>query len=321
MIIYKTINLVNGKFYIGQDTHNNPSYLGSGTILKQAIKKYGRKYFVKEILEQCSNQNELNEREKYWIQQTRALELGYNLAEGGFGVSNMSDEIKQKISKSKTGKKMSEATRQKMSVVSRGRKVSEETKRKLREINTGKKLSIEHRQKLREINTGKKLSEEHKRKIGEKSKLYRHSEESKQKIKLANTGKIRSQETKRKISDNSKNKKLSDRHKQILLSFAVGNQWNKGRKHTAEAKQKISMASFGRTHSDETKKLLSDIQTTRKKVCQIDPETKQTIRIYKSIYSAVKETGINRSNLSTCLNHPTIRPNAGGYEWKFYTGE
>lgn len=321
MIIYKTTNLINGKFYIGQDTHNNPSYLGSGTILKQAIKKYGREHFIKEILEQCDTQAELNEREKYWIQETHALELGYNLAEGGFGVSNMSDDIKQKISKSKIGKKMSDATRQKMSIIFRGRKVSEETKRKLREINTGKKLSAEHKQKLREKRLGTKLTEEQKRKIGEKSKLYRHSEESKQKIRLANTGRKHSEITKQKIGEKSKNKKISEQHKQLLRSFALGNQWNKGRKHTEEVKQKIANASRGRTHSEETKKLLSDLQTTRKKVCQIDPTTKEIVKIYDSIYSAVNETKINRANVSTCLNHPTVRPNAGGYEWKFYTGE
>lgn len=40
MIIYKTTNLINNKIYIGQDKNNNPKYLGSGDLLKKAIKKY-----------------------------------------------------------------------------------------------------------------------------------------------------------------------------------------------------------------------------------------------------------------------------------------
>jgi hypothetical protein len=35
MIIYKTTNLVNGKYYVGKDEKNNPEYLGSGKILEQ----------------------------------------------------------------------------------------------------------------------------------------------------------------------------------------------------------------------------------------------------------------------------------------------
>lgn len=51
MVIYKTTNLVNEKFYVGKDIKNNPNYLGSGLILKNAINKYGIENFKKEILE------------------------------------------------------------------------------------------------------------------------------------------------------------------------------------------------------------------------------------------------------------------------------
>lgn len=85
MIIYKTTNLLNGKFYIGKDEKNNPKYLGSGKILKLAINKNGVENFKKEILEECPTKKELNEREKYWITKLSATTLGYNIAEGGTG--------------------------------------------------------------------------------------------------------------------------------------------------------------------------------------------------------------------------------------------
>lgn len=44
-IIYKTTNLVNGKIYVGQTTRDDENYLGSGSVLLQAVKKYGRKKF------------------------------------------------------------------------------------------------------------------------------------------------------------------------------------------------------------------------------------------------------------------------------------
>jgi hypothetical protein len=87
MIIYKTTNLLNGKYYIGLDTRNNPNYLGSGKILKQAIRKSGRDNFKKEILEKCNTLEELRCREIYWIlyYNSRDSKVGYNIAEGGKG--------------------------------------------------------------------------------------------------------------------------------------------------------------------------------------------------------------------------------------------
>src|ERR1035437_9505393 len=85
MIIYKTTNLINGKYYVGKDEKNNPEYLGSGKILKLAINKNGRKNFKKEVLETCETREELNEREKFWINVLSATTLGYNIADGGTG--------------------------------------------------------------------------------------------------------------------------------------------------------------------------------------------------------------------------------------------
>jgi hypothetical protein len=62
--IYKTTNLVNGKAYIGK--HNGAltdDYLGSGTLLKCAIEKYGRENFKKEILYISKNEEENREKE------------------------------------------------------------------------------------------------------------------------------------------------------------------------------------------------------------------------------------------------------------------
>lgn len=95
MVIYKTTNLLNGKYYIGKDEKNNPDYLGSGKILKAAINKNGRDYFKKEILEICKTREILNDREKYWIESLSATTLGYNITEGGTGGRTKFNEIYQ----------------------------------------------------------------------------------------------------------------------------------------------------------------------------------------------------------------------------------
>jgi group I intron endonuclease len=85
MIIYKTTNKLNGKIYIGQDKNNNPYYFGSGKKLQRAIHKYGKENFIKEILEECKNEDHMNEREIYWISfyKSQDRKFGYNISEGG----------------------------------------------------------------------------------------------------------------------------------------------------------------------------------------------------------------------------------------------
>ena len=91
MVIYKTTNLVNGKIYVGQDLNNNPDYIGSGAVLRKAIKKYGIDNFKKDILEFCSSKEELDDREIYWIKELNAVINGYNITNGGTGGDTISN--------------------------------------------------------------------------------------------------------------------------------------------------------------------------------------------------------------------------------------
>lgn len=69
-IIYCTVNRINGKMYVGSDTHNRSleEYAGSGVLIKKAVKKYGIENFVKIVLEEADNQI-LREREDAWLKQ------------------------------------------------------------------------------------------------------------------------------------------------------------------------------------------------------------------------------------------------------------
>ena len=46
--LYITTNLVNGKKYIGQTTSSRKNYIGSGSVIMAAIKKYGKENFLRE---------------------------------------------------------------------------------------------------------------------------------------------------------------------------------------------------------------------------------------------------------------------------------
>jgi len=73
MVIYKTTNKLNGKWYIGKDANNRTHYLGSGKAITAAIKKYGPSNFEKTILEECNSLVSLSLQEKYWIAVTNAV--------------------------------------------------------------------------------------------------------------------------------------------------------------------------------------------------------------------------------------------------------
>lgn len=101
--IYITTNHINGRKYIGQKKYdkrgNWKEYLGSGIILTQAINKYGKKNFSKEIIEECESKEELNKREKYWIAYYDAVnsKMFYNIASGGDGGNTLSGYTKEQM--------------------------------------------------------------------------------------------------------------------------------------------------------------------------------------------------------------------------------
>lgn len=66
--IYKTTNLVNGMIYIGRhmaEAFELEKYIGSGTVLKRAINKYGIENFKCELIETAETKDELNRKERY----------------------------------------------------------------------------------------------------------------------------------------------------------------------------------------------------------------------------------------------------------------
>lgn len=89
--IYKTTNTVNGKIYIGQHQahYSNKTYLGSGTIFKKAVKKYGKESFKKEVLRKCKTLHEMSVWEHVYIVKYNStdLKVGYNIAMGDVNTS------------------------------------------------------------------------------------------------------------------------------------------------------------------------------------------------------------------------------------------
>lgn len=86
--IYRTINKINGKIYVGmhKTTDLNDDYMGSGKILGYAIEKYGKENFEKEILYTFDNVAEMEEMEAKIVNEAFIVrEDTYNIKLGGEG--------------------------------------------------------------------------------------------------------------------------------------------------------------------------------------------------------------------------------------------
>lgn len=89
-IVYKITCDVNGKVYIGQTyetidkrfkRHMNFAHKDERSEwikFSRAIRKYGVEHFYIEQIEECHSQEELDEREWYWINHYDAVRTGYN---------------------------------------------------------------------------------------------------------------------------------------------------------------------------------------------------------------------------------------------------
>lgn len=189
--VYIITNLINGKKYIGMSINKKKwfrkNYYGSGKLIKQAIIKYGKENFIKEVVKEFENEDECRKYERYLIKTNNAVDdpSYYNMSPGGYGGAykghSVSDETRKKISIAKKGKGHSEETRKLISQKISGYiwkkediekraisikkywdNISEDEKnkrsKKISESSKGKTIKIETKEKLSKINA--KLTKE-----------------------------------------------------------------------------------------------------------------------------------------------------------------
>jgi len=216
-IIYKTTNIVNNKIYVGQHyTSSEDGYLGSGLYLKRSIKKYGAENFKRETLEACEDNN-VNEREIYWIDKLNACDqkIGYNIDKGGTG----GDLISNHPNKKEICKHQSLLRTGQIAIYNK-------------EINVEKRINKTENIPIGFVIGGKPKTKEHKEYM---SRLYK----GKTYENIYGSSK-RADEEKIKRGNGNKGKKRTEEHK-MILSVA-----NKGKKLSDDTKHKMSINRIGK---------------------------------------------------------------------------
>jgi group I intron endonuclease len=192
--IYKTTNLLSNRIYIGQCKGKfRAHYLGSGVIIKKAVKDKGKNNFKVEVLEYCYSLDILNEREIYWIKfyNSTNLSIGYNIDEGG------------------KGRKIAESTKLKLSIAHKGKKLTEEHKNNIAKSQLNKKHSPKTKLKMSLNNLGRIFSDEHKKNIGIKTSQREGG----------NKGRIFSEQWKKNIGKASKGRNIGRKHSEETLKL------------------------------------------------------------------------------------------------------
>ena len=180
-VVYYILNTDNGKGYVGQTIigienrwkqHQYWTNMSSPYALYAAIRKYGISLFTIEQVDSASCLEELNEKEKSYIQKFDTFgPNGYNMTAGGGGRlgTKHTEATKKKMSDARLGWDPSKETRHRMSISAIGRKASDETREKISASGRGRIVSEETRLRMSQHN----ISEETREKLSIARKTWK----------------------------------------------------------------------------------------------------------------------------------------------------
>jgi len=128
--VYCITNKINGKKYIGSSRKEtiDLTYFGSGRAIVQALKKYGKENFTRQIL--WEGKGDARDIESYWLEYFNAAHnpLFYNMTNDARGNTLHKEETKKTVSKKLIGRKFSKEVCQKISKAKIGKSTSKKGK-------------------------------------------------------------------------------------------------------------------------------------------------------------------------------------------------
>ena len=229
--IYKIINKVNQKIYIGKTSntleirwklHLYHAFVNKRvTRLLNAMRKYGADAFSMEEIASHNSEDEINKLEKQFIEDfnSRNPEIGYNISSGGDG-GHISDEHYKKMSIMKKGKTYKElyGPTKALQIIEKKKQSLSKIKRKYKPTTIEEKLyrSEEGKKRWQDPEYAKQHRQinKDKAKFGSEHHFFgkTHSKSSRAKIATARQGK-----TYEEILGEDKAKELREFHRQKMI--------------------------------------------------------------------------------------------------------
>lgn len=284
--IYKIRNKTNNKIYTGQavDIYDRwaehiralRGQYHTNNHLQRAWNKYGEDNFEFSIVEECC-EDELDDREIYWIAEYDSYHNGYNQTLGGGGARGYkhSEETKKKKSEASSGEKAYWYGKCGEQHPAFGRKHTDEEKMRISESHKGMTHTEETKEKLKQLF------------IGENNPRYgtKHIEETKKKISKSHMEKKHSEESKNKMSVSQKARYANPEYQNPLI----------GRQLSEEHRKNLSDSHKGNTQSQETREKIGAALSIPVYCPELD-EVFQNPRVAQDKY------GINKSSIVKCCN-------------------
>lgn len=206
-------------FYIGKgygDRAHDLRHFVRNKYHANTVAKYGAANIIIETMP-CKTEAEAFLREMLAIKSLRGAGVKLcNMTDGGEGLSNPSQETREKMSKSAMGKIVSAETKLRMSLAGKGKLKSEDTRAKMsasqmgNSKGSGTKRSSESRAKMslaqmgNKKGVGRKCSDAEKARISAMNKGKIVSEETRAKLSAARKRRIVTAETRAKLSASGK---------------------------------------------------------------------------------------------------------------------
>ncbi len=282
MYIYCTTNNVNNKIYVGKckrTPDKSVDYFGSGIALKHAINKYGRDKFSKKILEDRLSFDNINDREKFWIKELESRDKGYNLTDGGDGVTNPTQESRDKRS-------------------SRMKLIFGEN-----HPHYGMIRSQESRDNISLSLMDRDLSEEHKSNVSKNTLGIKKTDKTKSKMSKSKLGK--------KINSYKAIDQINMESNQIIKTFeSVSEIYREYKDITSYRLHKCLETEM--EYKGYKWKYSLRVKSDDIKVQQIHKKTKEVINTFDSINEAIENTGIKW--IGHCISGFT--KSSGGFIWR-----